>query len=72
MMGHIHRDALAKTAKYYGVKLRGTLEKCYECSLEKIRQQNVCKESKIKASEPGERLHINISSRRIQVLDTSS
>jgi hypothetical protein len=61
-MGHIHRDALAKIAKFYGVKLRGTLEKCYECLLAKICQQNVSKESEVNASKPGERLHIDISS----------
>jgi hypothetical protein len=76
MMGRIHKDALAKTSKFYGVKLKGTLEKCSECALAKIRQQNVCKESKVKVSEPGERLHIFTSSSsklwRRKVLDTDS
>jgi hypothetical protein len=34
-MGHIHKGALDKTAAYYGVKLRGKLEPCYECLLAK-------------------------------------
>jgi hypothetical protein len=61
-MGHIHTEALTKTAAIYGIKLKGTLKKCYECSLAKIKQLNVCKESKVKSNAPGERLYIDISS----------
>jgi hypothetical protein len=48
MMGHIHKEALKKTADYYGVKLKGNLEKWYNCSMAKIRQVNVCKETLVK------------------------
>jgi hypothetical protein len=61
-MGHIYKGALDKTAAYYGVKLRGKLEPCYECSLAKIRQVNVGKEAKSKSTVPGERLFVDISS----------
>jgi hypothetical protein len=61
-MGHIHRDTLNKTAAYYGVKLRGKLEPCYECSMAKIRQPNVGKDAKHKSTVPGERLFVDISS----------
>jgi hypothetical protein len=29
-MGHIHQDALSKTADYYGIKLRGKFNTCFE------------------------------------------
>jgi hypothetical protein len=61
-MAHIHQDALSKTADYYGNKLRGKFNTCFECSLAKIRQQNVGKDSENRSSVPGERLLVDISS----------
>jgi hypothetical protein len=58
-MGHLHQEALNKTAAYYGVKLCGTLEPCYECSLAKIRQTNVGKDAKNRSTVPGERLFVH-------------
>jgi hypothetical protein len=71
-MGHIHRDALSKTTAYYGVKLWGKLEPCYECSLAKIRRMNLCKETKSKSTVPGERLLMDISSVRADSLGGAS
>jgi hypothetical protein len=59
---HIHKGALDKTAAYYGVKLQGKLEPCYDCSLAKIRQFNLGKEAKKKSAVPGKRLFVDISS----------
>jgi hypothetical protein len=38
------------------------LEPCYECSLAKIRQNNVGKDAKQNSTVPGERLFVDISS----------
>jgi hypothetical protein len=56
-----------KTAAYYGVKLKSKLEKCYECSMTKIKQSIDCKESKVKSNEPGARLYIDITSVSIKL-----
>jgi hypothetical protein len=61
-MGHVHKDALRKMGKYYGIKLYGTLEPCYSCSLAKIRQKNVRKVAVDRSMIPGEHLMVDISS----------
>jgi hypothetical protein len=38
LMGHVHEDSLRKMAVYYGFKLQGQFNACFECSLAKIRQ----------------------------------
>jgi hypothetical protein len=42
-MEHVHEDSLRKMADYYGLKLCGQFNMCFECSLAKIRQWNVGK-----------------------------
>jgi hypothetical protein len=66
LMGHINEESLRKTADYYGIKLKGNCETCYECSISKIRQKNVKKQTQNKSSIPGERLFIDISHVRAQ------
>jgi hypothetical protein len=48
--------------KYYGIKLFGTLEPCYSCSLARIRLKNVRKVTVDRSTTPGERLMVDISS----------
>ena len=52
------------TAKYYNIKVTGTLEPCEDCKLSKARQKNVTKLSEGTATAPGERLCVDISSVR--------
>jgi hypothetical protein len=61
-MGHVNEESLRKTAQLYNIKLKGKLEKCYECSISKIKQRNVAKTTENKSEIPGERLFIDISS----------
>jgi hypothetical protein len=42
-MGHINEESLYKTATFDGIKLKGKLNTCYECSISKIQQRNVGK-----------------------------
>jgi hypothetical protein len=37
-MGHVHGDSLCKMAEYYGLKLHGQFNMCFECSVAKICQ----------------------------------
>jgi hypothetical protein len=52
-IGHVHEDSLRKVADYYGLKLRGQLNTCFECSLAKICQQNVGKTTAKTSKIPG-------------------
>jgi hypothetical protein len=61
-MGHVNEDDLRKMGKYCGIKLYGTLEPCYSCSLAKIQQKNVRKVTMDQSTIPGERLIVDISS----------
>ena len=62
--GHAGTHLMQATAKYYGVELSGTVQKCVSCSLEKIRQKNIPKENENKSKIPGERMYLDISSMR--------
>jgi hypothetical protein len=53
-MRHVHEDSLRNMADYYGLELRWQLNLCFECSLVKIRQQNVGKITKKTSKIPGE------------------
>lgn len=61
-LGHINDKSLRLTAKYYGIKLNGTPNPCYECSISKAKQKNTSKWTDVKSKTPGERLFIDISS----------
>jgi hypothetical protein len=61
-MGHVHEDSLRMMADYYGLKSRGQFNTCFECSLAKIRQQNVGKTTEKTSKIPRERLMVDISS----------
>jgi hypothetical protein len=41
ILGHINEEKVKRTAKYYGIDLIGTMEKCEHCVLAKARQKNV-------------------------------
>jgi hypothetical protein len=61
-LGHCGAHLVDSTAQSLDIELTGTLSKCENCTLEKIRQKNVSKESHNKATEPGERIYLDISS----------
>jgi hypothetical protein len=61
-MGHVHEDSLRNMAEYYGLKLRGKFNTCFECSLAKMRQRNVGKTTKKTSKIPCEQLMVDISS----------
>ena len=61
IFGHPSEATSKSTAKQYGWKLTGNFDKCDECTLAKIRQQNLNKEA-THSSKKGERLYIDISS----------
>ena len=61
IFGHPSEATTKSTAKNYGWTLTGNLEKCDECTLAKIRQRNLNKET-TPSSRKGERLYIDISS----------
>ena len=52
------------TAKYYKVYLTGKVNNCLSCSLEKIRQKNIPRKNEDKSKNPGERMYLDISSKR--------
>jgi hypothetical protein len=60
-MCHVHEDSLRKMADYYGLKLGGQFNTCFEFSLVKIRQRNVGKTTEKTSKIPGERQMVGIS-----------
>jgi hypothetical protein len=60
--GHVNEVSLRKTASYYGIKVTGKVEPCYECSISKARQKDTSKHTESKLTTPAERLFIYISS----------
>ena len=62
--GHAGHHLMDATAKYYKVDLTGKVNNCLSCSLEKIRQKNIPKKNEDKTKNPGERMHLDISSMR--------
>jgi hypothetical protein len=62
ILGHASEETTKRTAKYYRVELKGTMEKCESCALAKARQKNVSKVTEHKATKVGERIYMDISS----------
>jgi hypothetical protein len=62
LLGHAHFDAIKRSAKYYNVKLSGTVWTCVACDLAKILQKNIYKVTLSKSFHPGARIYIDISS----------
>jgi hypothetical protein len=60
-MGHVHEDSLRKMADYCGLKLQGQFNTSFECSLAKIRLQNVGETTKKTSKIPVEQLMVDIS-----------
>jgi hypothetical protein len=60
ILGHLIKVTLQKTAVYHNIKLRGTLDTCYECSIAKAKAN---KENKVttKADKTTHGEHISIS-----------
>ena len=54
--GHAGHHLMDATAKYCKVNLRGKVNNCLSCSLEKIRQKNIPKNEE-KSKNPGERMY---------------
>ena len=59
--GHIGEAALRSTLKAINVDVTGKLQTCEGCSLAKAKAKSVSKISTVKATEPGERLCVDIS-----------
>jgi hypothetical protein len=53
-LGHCGAHLVDSTAQSLDIELTGKLNKCENCTLEKIRQKNISKESHNKATQPGE------------------
>ena len=62
--GRAGHHLMDTTAKYYKVDLTDKVNNCLSCSLEKIRQKNIPKKNEDKSENPGERMHLYISSMR--------
>ena len=61
MFGHSSQATTIATAKYYGWELTGKWNGCSDCTMAKIRQRNLNKNSEA-AKTKGERLYMDISS----------
>ncbi len=61
-LGHVSDDIMRRTATYYGQRLKEKFENCKNCTMGKSRQTNISKETVERATKPGERLFIDISS----------
>jgi hypothetical protein len=57
---NIHENSLCKMTKYYGLKLCGQFNTCFECLLAKIQQCNVGKTTNKTSKVAGERLMVDI------------
>ena len=63
IFGHHSMASTKSTAKYYGIKLMGSMQDCEDCLQGKARQKNVGKGTEEKrATKPGHRLFFDISS----------
>jgi hypothetical protein len=62
ILGHPSLDTTRRTAKFYGIKLTGTMDICENCGLGKSKREAVKKISESSSKIPGERLFIDISS----------
>jgi hypothetical protein len=62
LLGHACEHTLLKTAKEYGLILKGNYMVCTDCAMSKAHQKNVDKVSGTVSTKPGERLYIDISS----------
>jgi Reverse transcriptase (RNA-dependent DNA polymerase)/gag-polypeptide of LTR copia-type len=63
IMGHPNPVTLKKTADYHNIKLRGSFDPCYECSIAKAKVKKTNKiTTKPTSTVPGERISIDISS----------
>ena len=61
-LGHPNLVVTRSMAKARDVSLIGTAEECYYCAVGKARQKNVPKATVKRASVPGERMFIDITS----------
>jgi hypothetical protein len=61
-LGHVHFDAVKRSAKYYNIKLSGTVKTCVTCALAIIRQKNIKKVTLSKIFHPGAHIYVDISS----------
>ena len=60
-LGHANVQICKETAAYYGWKYSGEFSTCENCANAKGKQKQLSKESSTKASAPGERLCLDIS-----------
>jgi hypothetical protein len=72
MIGHCGVDRLKKTANIDGLKFKGEFKVCEDCALAKARQRNVNKDWKGGSQVPGERVYLDISSIKGEMLALAS
>ena len=60
--GHAGQQLMMDIVKYYGVQVTWGVTKCLRCSSKKIRQKNIPKKNENTATQPGERMYLDISS----------
>ena len=58
-LGHQSEDTTRRTAAFYGLKLTGKLDPCFDCAEGKSRQRDVKKETEDRSEIPGERLYLD-------------
>jgi hypothetical protein len=59
--GHMSEKMLQLTAKRYNIVLKGKLQLCPACLLYKATHRQVKKTTLMKATYPGERIHMDVS-----------
>ena len=73
LLMHANADVTCRTLQKLGWKLEGPVNRlsCMSCAIEKSKQKKVAKWTQTKASKPGERLFIDISSMKERSLGGS-
>jgi hypothetical protein len=61
-LGHVSNEITTATAKYMGLDLTGTLKKCEDCAMGKMKKIDIPKGPNLKSTVAGERLYTDIAS----------
>ena len=58
-LGHMEEEVTKLMVNYMRLKIKGKMENCENCAIEKMRQQNVAKGPKEKSTKQGYRMYID-------------
>jgi len=61
-LGHPEVEVTKLTGNYMKLKIKGKMENCEHCAIEKMRQKNVPKGPKEKSTKPGYPMYIDLTS----------